>query len=141
MRKYLKLLRTILLLLGLYVLVLLTACNSRTKLSNNTLTLDVKIQGDTLEYAGHKVTKQPFYEYDSNAPLYKAIIYNKKGRKLGTFLFGKVFFINKSMVHQLTFPYYANMNRIVIYKLDSSSGHITNKNKQVALDWVKSGKE
>jgi len=136
MRKYLKLLRTLLLLLGLYVLVLLTACNSRTKLSDKTLTLDVKRDGNALEYVNHEVTKQPFYEYDSNAPLYKAIIYNKKGGKLGTFLFGKVFFINRGTVHQLTFPYYANMNRIVIYKLDSSSGHITNKNKQVALNWV-----
>ncbi|HKJ45176.1 MAG TPA: hypothetical protein VJ991_05030 [Balneolales bacterium] len=139
MRKYLKLLRTLLLLLGLYVLVLLTACNSRTKLSDKTLTLDVKRDGNALEYVNHEVTKQPFYEYDSNAPLYKAIIYNKKGGKLGTFLFGKVFFINRGTVHQLTFPYYANMNRIVIYKLDSSSGHITNKNKQVALNWVISG--
>jgi len=139
MRKYLKLLRTLLLLLGLYVLVLLTACNSRTKLSDKTLTLDVKRDGNALEYVNHEVTKQPFYEYDSNTPLYKAIIYNKKGGKLGTFLFGKVFFINRGTVHQLTFPYYANMNRIVIYKLDSSSGHITNKNKQVALNWVISG--
>jgi len=141
MRKDIKLfhIRTLFLLMVLGCLALATACSSKTKLSDRTLTLEVKRSGNKLDYVKHSIKKQPFYPYDSNAPLYKAVMYSKKGEKLGTFLFGKIFFMNKGSIHQLTFPYYSNLHRIVIYELDSSSGHITNKNKQVALNWMIQG--
>lgn len=139
MNKRLKLMRLSPWLTVFGLLILLSACNSRVKISNRTLILNVKRTGNQLKYVNHKVKKIPYYEYHSNEPLFKGVVYNSNGKKLGSFLFGNIFFMNKGTVHQLTFPDYPGLHKIVIYKLNSSSGHITNKNKQVALSWILPG--
>lgn len=122
----------------LLVISFIQSCNSGNKeiLSNETLVLTVSRNGNNLNFAGKRIEKKPFYSYKSGSPMFEAELYDKQGKKLQTVLFGKIFFIGKGPDYQLTFPFYKNLDHITIYWLDSSSGHITNKDKQVALNWT-----
>lgn len=113
------------------------ACNNGNKeiLSKKTLVLSVTRAGNNLKYAGYSIEKRPFYSYKSGSPLYEAQLFDHQGKNLQTVLFGRIFFIGTGPKYQLTFPYFKNLDHILIYRLDPGSGHITNKDRQVALNW------
>ncbi len=121
----------------LLVMTFIQSCNSGNKetLSNKTLVLSVSRDGNKLNFAGKRIEDKPFYSYKSGTPLFEAELYNHQGKKIHTVLFGKIFFIGKGPLYQLTFPFYKDLDHLIIYRLDSSSGHITNKDKWVALKW------
>ena len=114
------------------------SCNSGNKeiVSDKTLVLSVRRDGDNLKFAGKKIEDKPFYSYKSGTPLFEAELYNHKGKRIHTVLFGKIFFIGKGPAYPLPFPFSKDLDHIIIYRLDPSSGHITNRNKLVALKWT-----
>ncbi len=122
----------------LLVITFIQSCNSGNKdiLSKKTLVLSVNRDGNNLKYSGQHLENRPFYSYKSGTPLFEAELYNHQGEKIQTVLFGKIFFIGKGPGYQLTFPFYKDLDHIIIYRLDPSSGHITNKDKQIALRWT-----
>ena len=122
----------------LLAITLIQSCNSGNKdiITEKTLILSVSRDGNNLKFTGKRIEEKPFYSYKSGTPLFEAELYNKQGKKLHTVLFGKIFFIGNGPDYPLTFPFYKNLDHIIIYRLDSSSGHITNKDKQVALKWT-----
>lgn len=121
----------------LWTLLAFQACNNGNKevISKKTLVLSVTRAGNDLTYAGYRIEKRPFYSYKSGSPLYEAELFDHQGKNLQTVLFGKIFFIGNGPEYQLTFPYFKNLDHILIYRLNPGSGHITNKDRQVALNW------
>ena len=104
-------------------------------ITQKTLEMHVEQAGSHLIFRNYKVINKPFYDYKSSSPLYEAELFNKKGEKLHVVLFGKIFFLGNGPEYDLTFPYYKNLGHIIVYQLDPNSGHITNKNHQIALSW------
>lgn len=120
------------------MITIMTGCgnNSHQQVSKSTLIMNVSVNGNHLKYVSHHIQKRPFDSYHSGNPLYEADMFSSDGHKLYTTFFGKIFFMGKGPVYQLTFPYYKNLHRITIYRLDSSSGHITNRDDRIALTWI-----
>lgn len=117
-------------------LLMAFGCQSKKTLSNSTLILRIVLNGQHMTPVGHSIQSVPFYQTDTSQPIYKAVLFDKNDKKIGTVLFEESIFWGNSKVYSLAFPLYHHLHRIVVYKLDASSGHITNKNHDVVLNWI-----
>lgn len=118
------------------VFLLLTGCNSPKSVTNSTLILHVTFNEQQITPVGHNILQQPYYRNETSTPLYKAVLLDNTNRQIGTVLFDKSIFLGGGPDYDLVFPYYNSLRRIVLYKLDPGSGHITNKDHDVVLNWV-----
>lgn len=118
------------------VILITTGCHSKSAVTEASLDLQVSLNGQNMVPVGHKIRNIPYYRTDTSQPIYEAVLLDEKDDKIGTVLFGESIFWSKKNVFTLTFPLYKSLHRIVLYKLDSSSGHITNKNHEVVLNWI-----
>lgn len=119
----------------LMFLLLLTACQGQDQVSSKTLMLTISTQSGKWMVSSYSHVDQPYYAGSTNEPIYQADITDAQGKVISSLFFGKEYLNTGGKEFQLPFPSLKKMQRIIIYRLDASSGHITNKNRDKVLDW------
>jgi hypothetical protein len=125
------------LLAAVVALMLSTGCSGNEGgTAASTLMLQVREQpGGSWAVQGYSYRDDPYHSGSGNAPLFQADLLDRQGKILTSVYFEKAFFGGDSL-HTLPFPALPELARIVIYRLDSSSGHITNRNHDTVLSWA-----
>jgi len=118
------------------ILMLFTACEGREKVTSQTLTVTITSKNGQWKVLSSSKTRRPYYHSSANAPVYQADLMDQSGKLIRSVFYGKAFVKNDSSEFTLPFPAFAKAHRIIIYRLDASSGHITNKNRDKVLDWT-----
>ena len=114
---------------------MLTACHSNEPLTTETLILNVSSVNGKWKVDSFSNIKRPYYNSSANAPVYQGDMLDGSGKVLKSVFFGREYLKSDGNVFQLPFPSLNEAQTIVIYRLDSSSGHITNKNQDKVIEW------
>lgn len=120
----------------LSAVLFLTGCHNPKSVTGSTLILHVTFYEQQIIPVGHDIRQQPYYRNETSTPVYKAVLLDTLNKQLGTVLFDKSIFLGNGKIYDLAFPFYDSLHRIVLYELDPGSGHITNKDHNVVLNWV-----
>lgn len=115
--------------------IILAGCQGHDKISSETLMLTISTQNENWEVVSSQRINQPYYTSSANAPIYQADMLDGSGHVIQKVFFGKEFFAGSGNEFKLPFPELKRAQQIIVYRLDSSSGHITNKNRDKVLDW------
>lgn len=117
------------------LLFLLSGCQGKGPLTTKTLILNISSVDGNWKVDSYSDTERPYYHSSANAPVYQGDMLDNSGKVLRSVFFGKEYINSGGEVFQLPFPSIDKAKTIVIYRLDSSSGHITNKNQDKILEW------
>jgi|GEM_PF-2162060 len=114
---------------------LMSGCQGNGPLTSKTLILNVSADKGSWKVESYSNIKRPYYHSSANVPIYQGDMLDSSGKVLKSEFFGKEYIKGDGKVYQLPFPSLDKAKTIIIYRLDSSSGHITNKNEDKILEW------
>ncbi|HKI44743.1 MAG TPA: hypothetical protein VKA08_05330 [Balneolales bacterium] len=117
------------------LILLMAGCQGQDQVSSKTLLLTISSQDGNWTVTSHLLTDHPYYSSSANAPIYQADLRDASGKVIRSVFFGKEYINTGGEEFKLPFPSLKQAKKIVIYRLNSSSGHITNKNRDKVLTW------
>jgi len=121
----------------LMTMLIAAGCSGQKESYQQTLFLTLKWQGDSLKYVDHTVAPTEYSGRLKDDGMYQVQLRDQKGGLVERIGFQPLYFetdADSSKDFTITLPYRPKIFRMMIYRLDGSSGHYTLKGQDPLLD-------
>lgn len=121
----------------LLTMLFAAGCSGQKESYQQTLFLTLRWQGDSLKYVDHTVAPTEYSGRLKDDGMYQVQLRNQKGDLVERIGFQPLYFetdADSAKDFTITLPYRPEIFRMMIYRLDGSSGHYTLKGQEPLLD-------